>query len=354
VEIGVPVGAMRRFTGWEMASRLSYFITNTTPDGLLLAAAAQRDLDTPVGVRGAAVRLLELPEARPAIAAFFYEYFKLDRLDLLNKDPASFPQMSPTLGKSMREEILRVFDDIIFGQGGDVRNALDTRTTFVNAELARLYTLRDVPAGERFERVELPDSSPRAGVLTSGGFLALNAHATVTSPTFRGKFIRQFMLCQEIPPPPETVETRIPEPSPTSGPQTLRQRLESLHLAKEECAACHVLMDPIGFGFESFDAIGAYRTTENGLAVDPRGALDGKTFRSARELASRVKEHPRFARCIARMAYRYASGHLEVDGEERTIAEIVKAFAASGHSFKDLVVEIVASDGFRFATPEEE
>lgn len=352
VELGEPDpddASRRRYTSDEMASRLSYLITNTTPDDTLLEVAAQDGLRDAAGVREQAMRLLGTERARAAIRNFFGEYLKLDRLDLLNKDPARFPQMTATLGASMREEILRVVESIVFDRDVDIRTMFDTNRTFVNADLARLYNIPGVRAADGFVEHERSGNAPRAGVLTFAGFLALNAHATVTSPTLRGRFIRQFLLCQDIPPPPPDVMTTVPEPDATPEQQTLRQRLEALHLDNPSCAGCHTLMDPLGFGLESFDAIGAYRTTDNGLPVDPRGQLDGQPFSTARELSARVRDHRELPRCLTRMAYRYASGHLETAGEEAAIYEMVRAFEQSGYSFSALLVALVTSDGFRYA-----
>lgn len=357
VEIGEPDPDQpdrRRYTSLEMASRLSYFIWSSTPDDDLLQAAEDGLLDTDDGLRAEARRLLGHPKARAALIRFFEEYLKLDRLDSITKDPALFPQMSPTMADSMRREVTLLIDDIVFERDADLREMLDSRDTFMNAELARLYQHPEPVSEAGFAAVTHPENSPRAGILTTGAFLALNAHATVTSPTHRGRFIRQFLLCQEIPPPPPGVTTTLPEPDPNVGPETLRQRLERLHLAEPSCAGCHSLMDPIGFALESFDPIGAYRTTENGLPVDTRGYLDGEAFKDAKQLAGLLRERTEVAACLSRMTYRYATGHLETGGETRVLRSLSEAFAGSGFSFQELVMAVVTSDGFRFAAETEE
>jgi hypothetical protein len=354
VELGTPDpedGTRLRYASYEMASRLSYFIASTTPDDELLDAAAAGGLDDAAGIRREVLRLLDREGAKASLGLFFEEHLKLDRLNGLTKDGETYPQMSVTLPAAMKGEVLALVEDIVFARGADLRELFSGRTTFVNAELARVYNLPGIE-GDAFQRFTFPANSPRAGILTSPGFLALNSHATATSPTFRGKYVRQALLCQEIPPPPPGVTTTLPEPDPNAGPQTLRQRLETLHLANPTCAACHNRMDPVGFGFESFDAIGAYRTTDNGLPVDPTGDLDGQRFRSTRELAELVARHENLGPCLSRMAYRYASAHLETDGETQTIEDVSTAFATSGYRFKDLVVAIATSDGFRLAAVE--
>lgn len=354
VDVGAVDGDVRRYDGYEIAARMSYFIVGSTPDDALLDAAERGELDTAEGIEVQARRLLDDPRARPQLIEFFAEHLKLDRLDSMTKDPAVFPQMSPTLGDAMRRELLLMIDDIAFERDADLREMFDARTTFVNAELARLYQLPDRIDGAEFQKVSFPENSPRAGVLTSGAFLALNAHATITSPTLRGRFVRQSLLCQDVPPPPPGVNTTVPGDDPNTGPETLRQRLERLHLAAPQCAGCHQAMDPIGFGLEGFDAIGAYRTTDNGLAVDTTGALGGESFRDARGLATLLRDRVEVAACISRLTYRYATGHLETPGESRAIAALADEFASSGYSFRELVVHVVKSDGFRLAAKGEE
>lgn len=354
VELGEPDPddpSRRRFTGYEMASRLAYFVWGGPPDAALRRAAAQGRLDTAAGVAEVAAEMLEDPRAKPAMIRFFDEHLKLERLLAVTKDPGEYPQLTDTLTRSMREEVHRMIGHLVFEEDADLRRLFTTRTTFVNAELARLYNLPAVE-GEGFERVELPADGPRAGVLTTGAFLTLNAHATVTSPTLRGRYVRQSVLCQDIPPPPPGVTTELPEPDPNAGPQTLRQRLEEIHLGNPTCGGCHQLMDPIGFAFETFDPLGAYRTTDNGLPVDPRGELNGKAFAGARSLSDLLAEEPAVAACLSRVAYRYATGHLETPGEARVLRALAQTFRAEGHRLSALVVALVSSDGFRYAAGE--
>ena len=144
-------------------------------------------------------------------------------------------------------------------------------TTFVNAELAGLYGV-PAPAGTGFAPATLPDAGPRAGYLGQGSFLALNAHANTTSPTYRGKFIREMLMCQSIPPPPMNVPP-LPPDMAGAAPQTMRQKL-AIHRAVEPCKTCHTLMDPIGLAFENFDGVGAFRTMDAGQVIDASGDLD--------------------------------------------------------------------------------
>lgn len=350
VEIGAPDPndpSRYKYDGYELATRIAFFVWGTTPDEELLSAASRGDLDNPAGVEAQTRRLLASPRARDGLLGFFSEHLKLDRLEGLTKSPASFPQFTPAMGPAMREEILRLVEAEVLGASGDFRRLLTAQRAFVNDDLARIYYLPG--PGPELTPVDLPANSPRRGILTTAGFLALNAHETITSPTYRGRYIRQSLLCQDIPPPPPNVNPNVPEPPANSGPQTFRQRLESLHLANPTCAGCHSLMDPLGFGLEGFDAIGAYRTTDNGLPVNASGTLDGQRFRDASELAQLIAGHRDLGACLAKMTYRHATGHKETVGETVTLRGVTEPFVAANFNFDALVVAITTSDGFRYA-----
>lgn len=356
VEQGVPTTADRvALSGFEIASRLSYLLWNSTPDEGLLGAAERGDLDSPDGIRAEAERMLESDRTRDALTNFFSEYLALERLDHLTKDQDLFDVMSPTLGASMRGEIRRVFADIAFDKDGDFRDIMTTRETFVNDELAELYGLpSSATSGEAdeegFVRVTLPEDGERGGLLTSAALLALYAHNTVTSPTLRGKFIRVNLLCQDVPAPPPGAATALEDEGEGEGkgPKTMRQKLEK-HRTNPTCAGCHIKMDPLGLGLEHFDAIGQYRETDQGLPIDATGDVDGIKFDGALELGQVLRDSPRVAACIARRFYRYALGHLEERDEEGSIELLAHRFEQGGYRFRELVLETVTSEAFRLA-----
>lgn len=350
VEQGEPDPAQSgrlRYTSWEMAARLAYFLWGGPPDDALLDAAARDELVTEQGLVAQIDRMLASPRAREALAGFFIEYLNLDRLDTMAKDAAVFPQMSPDLVRAMRQEVLAVIDELVFARDADFRDLLDTRTTFVDQSLAALYGIPP-PAGPGFQAVELPAGGPRGGLLGMAAILALNAHATVTSPTLRGRFIQANLRCFDIPPPPPGIPTL--DEIAGQGPLTVRQKLEA-HRADPTCNGCHQYMDPMGYGLEHFDALGAYRTTDNGQPVDARSELDGVPFEGARELGTLLRDDPAVTDCLARRLYRYGTGHLEAHGEERAIVALAESFAASGYRVQALVEALVLSDGFRYAAP---
>jgi hypothetical protein len=353
VEIGEPdpqnpAGGRLRFTSWEMASRLSFLLTDGPPDEALLDAAARGDLTAVENLTWHAERMLEKPSARPALVRFFRDFMNVGRLDQLDKSADKFPQFSATLGPAMREEIERLFESVVFDELADFRQLFTTRETFVNHELAELYGIAIAADEESFVKVTLPDDGRRAGLLTSAGFLALNAHKTATSPTHRGRFVRISLLCQDVPPPPPGVDTTIPEFDP-SQPTTLRQRLQA-HRDNPQCRSCHERMDPIGFAFEHFDAIGAWRDDEEGLAIDTSTDLDGQPVSDAAGMGAMIAALPEASECIARRFYQHATAHLDKPGDEAAVKALVDGFVASNYQFKSLVVAMVLNDGFRYAT----
>jgi hypothetical protein len=349
-ELGIPDPkdpSRRVFTDYELASRLSYFVWNTTPDDALLDAAERRELSNPQNLLTHAQRLVDSPRARDAIGGFFAELFKLGTLNDLPQQANVFPQMSATLGPAMLEETQRFLTEIAFSPSADYRSIFDSTRTFVNAELAALYGVA-APAGSGFVEVNLPADGRRAGILGQGSFLAINAHATTSSPTLRGKFVREVLLCQAIQPPPPNVVTDLEETAGGGAPKTMRQKLE-VHATDETCNTCHSKMDPIGLTFENFDGVGAFRTMDAGQLIDASGELDGVAVADARGLAEALKQHPDAATCAARSLYRYAAGHLETPGEQPMVIALGDEFAKNGAHFRNLLLAVVQSAGFRYA-----
>lgn len=343
VELGEPMSGGRRYTEWEMATRLAFFLWNTTPDDALLAAAERGELTTDAGLRAQAERLASDPRARTSVRTFFDELLDLVAMDELTKDTTIYPQMTATTGASMREGALKTFEHLVFEADADYRSFFDTRITFVNADLAPIYGV-DAPAGGGFEQVMLPADGMRAGLLGQAAVLARHSYPTRSSPTLRGKFVRQVLMCQGIPAPPDDVG-ELPEPSPDA--RTMRERL-AIHRENPSCASCHDLMDPIGLGLENFDGIGAFRETENEVTIDPSGQLDGMPFADAAELGAVLRDNPLVGQCLVRNMYRFATGHIETDGEEVVLRELIGSFE-DDYRIRGLLVDIVMSDGFRFA-----
>jgi hypothetical protein len=344
VEVGEPDpddDARRRLTGYEMATRMAFFLTGRGPDSDLLDLAEAGDLDTSAGVRDVARELVETVEARVALDNFAGELLRLEELDVVAKDPAIFPTYDAELAAAMRDETLQLIEHIAWEEDGDFRAVFDADYTFVNDRLAAHYGIPGT-FGPEFVRVELPPEQKRGGILGHAGILSVLAHVGSTSPTLRGKFVRETLLCTTIPAPPPDVATDLP----TGDTTTLRERLEQ-HMEEPSCRGCHLLMDGIGFGLESYDGVGAFRTLENGVPVDDASELDGVAFAGARELGTILRDKTESTECLILNLYRHATGHLETQSETEQLVGVSEAFADGGYRLRDALVEIVSSPTFR-------
>ncbi|HRI67282.1 MAG TPA: DUF1592 domain-containing protein [Polyangium sp.] len=347
-------GARRQLTGYEIASRLSFLLWNQGPNDALLDAAERGDLDTPEGITKAAEQLLDDPRSHRAVQAFFRQYLDLGRLEGITRNSATYPLFAPGITDAMRTEIEMLVEDLVFEQQADARSIFSTRMTYVNSDLAALYGI-DAPGASKteFVKVELPADGPRAGVLTSGAFLTMNAHESYTSPTARGKYVRERVLCLDVPAPPPGVDTSLDPVPMGEPPKTVRERME-LHRTNPSCASCHSFIDPPGFLFEHFDSSGAYRTLQEGsLPIDSSGSLDGQPLTDARGLATVLETDERVGRCMVKQLYRHAQGRLETTGEALALDTLSDRFVAASFDFRSLLLELVTHDAFRFVGTKE-
>jgi hypothetical protein len=352
-ELGTPVtpGATRRaLDDHELATRISYTLVDTTPDLALLDAAGRGDLlKRPELLRAAVERLLGSPAARRPLLTFFSEWLGTIGLDKngVAKDAALFPDATLALSRGMFQEIEGLVASLVFDRDVDLLSLYGTRETFLTPELARLYGLpaAAVPAGPSSSPYTLPDG-PRGGLLTTGAFLALNARASMTSPTLRGMFIRERLLCQHVPPPPPDVETTLPPPPPGVQQETMRQRL-TRHMSDPSCAGCHRVMDPLGLALENFDALGAFRTTDAGQPIDVSGELDGRRFAGPQELQKLVREHEAAAACLITRVVQHLTGTGDAAAAGSTAAQLTESWKRAGGRLKPFLVSYLESELFR-------
>jgi hypothetical protein len=345
----VDAAGKARFTSHEMASRLAYLLTDAPPDPELSAAADRNEL---VASDGAALkahfdRLVGSAKAKPTLVGFFGQLLQLSELDDLAKDTAVYPQASPALFAAMRQEAERLIDETAFVRRGALLDLFDLRTAYVNADLAKLYGL-PAPAGTGAQPVDLPPATERAGILTTGAFLAVQAKPYSSSPTYRGVWVRERMLCQDVPPPPPMANNVLPnltERAMAGPPRTTRQVLED-HRKEPACATCHSIFDPIGVAFEKFDGVGAYRTTEEKLPIVTSGNLDGKPYSNVSELLTLLKADARVTDCLVRHLYHYLTGHERLKGEDDVIKTLAPSFRDKP-DFRDALARMVMSDFFR-------
>ena len=361
----VEAGLDGRYADYDIASRLSYLLWNTMPDEALFEAAAKGELSTPAGRERAARRLIEnVPKGRQALDQFFEEWLRFDRVVNAVKS-GRYREFTPELALAMAEETRTMLHHLVWND----RNFMESLTadySFLTSELAEIY---GVPAPkDQFEMVKFPSDSQRAGILGQGTFLASTAGPTDTSPTARGIFIRERLLCQHVPPPPPGVITTLPDPL-TDGPAKGRRQLMVEHVENATCASCHRLMDPIGFGFEHFDAIGRYRPTEAipvpgrrgggggfrggpppiQVEINAQGEIAGipnSGFSGAKQIGGILADSPVCQKCIVRQMFRYSYGRLETNADEKTIDQLYDQFKGSGFKFKTLLVALVQSPEF--------
>jgi len=353
LERGAPPAAAGngfwQYTSGEVAARLSYFLTNSTPDATLLDLADSKGLDTKEAILAQADRLLGTAAGRESVGNFASELYQLQIIASRAKDP-KFTEYTPALQTAMTQEIPAMFQAIVFDRNASALELLTTRNTFATKELAGLYGLPTTGlSSTSVSAVALPADGLRAGLLTTAGFLSLYANQEEGSPTQRGKFIRETILCQTIPLPPPDVSTVLPDP-PAGVIYTKRQRL-SMHESQPSCAGCHRLMDPLGLPLENFDAIGKYRSTDQGQPIDASGDLDGSKFNGPVELGQVLAARPEVADCLVRNMYRYGTGHVDAASERPVLDALKSTFRTGGYHVRDLMRDIVASDGFRFVAP---
>ena len=332
-------GALDAF---ELAAKLALFLWDGPPDQPLLDKAVDGSLLQPAVLQAQAERMVADKRVRRAAAAFASQWLHLDTLDDLSKDPKIFKHFSADLGASARQEALRLFTWLTIEQDADLAELLTTRTTFVDRRLAAIY---DVPAkiDEGFGQILLPASGPRRGFLGQVAFLAAHAHPVSSSATLRGAFIREALLCQQVPLPPSDLNTAIPQPSAAAS--TLKERLIE-HMSNPSCKGCHAFLDPPGFGLEVFDGIGRHRTHDNGKLIDPAGELSGEKFDGPLSLVQLLAESRDYRRCIVQKAYGFANGHDPGKGEFGAVNRLDDRFVDSGRRFKALLVAVATDPSF--------
>ncbi len=299
-------------TDYEVASELSFLLTGSIPDALLWSAVSQGKFHDALDHQREASRLLATAGAKDAMRAFLHEWMATDRLASLSKDARFYPTFNPAMAASMTTELDSFFDDVLWSGKGSLRELFTSNLSFADATLASLYGVQ--PPGSGFQPVTL-DPKLRPGILSRAGYLAVHSDFDSSGPIARGVFALQSILCLPPPPPPPNVPPAIPAGDPTVQNVTTRQRFGE-HVSSAFCASCHTTIDGIGFGFEEFDGIGAYRTTENGLPVDSSGTIMGTgeidgAYDGVSELAPKVAGSRHLVDCFVKQAYRYAMGQVE-------------------------------------------
>ncbi|WP_086001834.1 DUF1592 domain-containing protein [Plesiocystis pacifica] len=334
-----PVG------GYELASRLSYFLWSSMPDEELLTAAGNGELSTPAQLEDQARRMLDDPKARDAFLHFHEQWFDLERVDQVSKLPEH--NFDDATRAATKEEARRFVEHVIFDEQGTLTDLLTSNRTFVNDRLAEIYGIAQ-PEPDTWVEVEL-DPSQRAGFMTQTAFLAGHGHPLNPSPVLRGVYTLKDVLCWPLGAPPPVAEAMMIPEAPEG--QTNREAYEAL-TAAPECQACHNIINPIGFSFEHYDTLGRWRDEDNGNPIDASGEFQEAQFNGAPEMMSQLAERDDVHRCVARKWLRFAYGGGRVFETEEILAETEAAFAAVDYSITELMVAIVTHPRFaEYAAP---
>ena len=359
-----------KLDGYALAARLSYFLWSSAPDAELLAVAAKGDLSKPAVLRGQTERLLKHPKARAFTEDFTGQWLALRNIEFTTPDTRLYPEFDELLQVSMLQETHGFFDELLT-RDLSLLNFVESDFAMLNERLAKHYGIPGV-GGLDVRRVALKPEWHRGGVLTHASVLKVTANGTTTSPIIRGAWLADRILGKPVPPPPPNVPAVEPD---IRGAKNIRDQLAK-HRESENCAGCHVKMDPLGFALENYDVIGGWRAQYRvspapgannkfkrltlevntkpvgvylGPAVDAGDTLaDGRKFRDLAELKKLLLAEPdSLARGLAEKLLIYATGHGLEFTDEAVLTDIVRKASAQKYGLRALVHEVVASQTFQ-------
>ena len=350
-----PAAGAIALNSYEIASRISYMLVSAPPDPTLMQAADADQLRDPNLVAAQANRLLSSGMgAHETVRDFHHQWLELDIYpQKLTKDPVRFPSVSPALAGALEQEVEMFVDAVSFTLKRGFPSLMTAPFTFVNRTTAAIYGVTGQFSDETLQRVEL-NPAERARLLTQVGFLASHAFSTVSSPIHRGVFVQRRLLCNPIPPPPPMVPAL-----PTvdgAAIRTTRQQVDQ-HTAPTACSGCHhALINPVGFGLEHFDAVGAFRSQENNVPIDASGTLAGTdsntAFTDGVGLARAIAEAPEARVCYAKNWFRYTLGRAETQADACTISQLADKLQNDEYTALDLLTDITRSNTFMYRAAE--
>ncbi len=344
-----------RLDAYSKASQISFMLWNSAPDKELLAAAESGDIHTEAGLARQVDRLLASPRLEAGIRAFFDDMLHLDEFDTVSKDAAIYPKFTTDVARDAREQTMRTIVDHVLTRNGDYRDLFTTRRTFLTPGLGSIYRVAVAPPPENdsasmgWQAYEFPEGDLRAGLLTQVSFISMHSHPGRSSPTLRGKALREIFLCQKVPDPPGAVNFTLVQDTGNQTYKTARERLKA-HATEPMCSGCHKLIDPMGLALESFDSAGGFRTTENGATIDTSGEFEGKKFADAAGLGKAVQASPATTSCLVNRLYSFAVGRAPAKDETPVLKNLEEDFTADGYKIPSLLRRIATSEAlFRVA-----
>ena len=336
-------GLTRELDQYEIASRLSYFLWNSMPDAELFRAAAAGELSAPETLLAQSRRMIDDPRSAAFFSNFVGQWLQIRNLETHEPDPERFPDYDAALANDMRRET-ELFFESIARDDRSVLDILSANFTFINERLARHYGMPGIE-GEQFRRISLPAGSPRRGALTHASIMTLTSNPTRTSPVIRGKWVLEQILGTPPPPPPPGVP-ELEEDEESVSSASLRQRLE-IHRSKPDCRGCHDKMDPIGFAFENFDAIGRWRDLDGKFSIDPAGELPtGESFNGPADLLGILQGKETFLRSLTEKTLTYALGRGLEYYDQCAVDKIVDRLKLGEYRYSVLIEGILLSEPF--------
>jgi hypothetical protein len=346
-EFGASGSGTVKLTSYEMATRLSYLVLGSMPDDQLFAAAKTDQLQDKAALKTQAERLMADPRAHEAVARFHDYWLALDELAVLSKDTMTvYKNWNDNIRAGMLKETQMFMDNVFWS--GTVGDIFTKPVSFMDQTLADFYGVTGV-TGNTFGQVTL-DGQRRLGLLTQGGFLALNANYSDTNPVKRGKFVRVGLMCEIVAPPPPGAADRFPVLKPN---ETTRQRFQEHEVGS--CAACHVLMDPIGLAFENYDGIAQWRDMQQNQVIDASGEMrsNGGTdisgkFTGPAGLAPLLAQSNEVKACLAARWFQFTQSRPLTDADSCNFKSVMDEFSGSGYALKSIVPALTQSDSFLY------
>jgi hypothetical protein len=353
------VGGLITLTPYQIASRLSYLLWQTMPDETLLAAADANQLSAPAQILAQATRMSTDARARTGLTSFHRQWLKVSGVESVVEDPMLYPTFTPVVAQAFGTEFSTFVSSVISPAGdGTLKTFLTAPYTYQdNPVAAAIYGAAAVPAPGAPLAL---DPAQRAGVLTQTAFLAVNSMPTLTDPLARGATVWQQLLCGAGPESSTTHVSFAYSSATIDSTAPRRDQYAQIYAQQPNpsvCAACHDSIDPLGFAFENYDMIGAYRTTWNGHPIDASGqtSTPGGTkiaFQNAIELVNALAANDEVAWCATRQWFRFVQGRMESPGDEGSMELAYRAAAAvPGFSIRALLMSLVQTQSFRFRAP---
>ncbi len=343
--VDAPAGPTK-MTDFEIASSMAYYLTDAPPDAELFAAAERGELGSAEGRAPHARRLIAQSTLASGLQRFFGEYFRTAAVGSVSaRDTILYPDFNSDVARAYGQETQAFFSEVMVHDDARLSTLLTAPYVMATARTAPFYGIAGVTSDTPTRQVA--PAGQRAGILTQAAWLTRFAHDKEGNPVSRGRFVRERLLCDSVPPPPPTVNAALPPPDAT---RTQRERLTA-HKADPTCAGCHVLMDPIGFAFSNYDAVGRYQALELGKPIDASGTVQDSAgqsyaFTNGVELAQGLATSPVVQRCFSKQVFYYAQGLSNGDEGACAFPPLGERMLAAGESTVDRIVAMVSADEF--------